>query len=399
MSNQPPCVAWAEKLALRHEDLSPGDRDALEAHVRTCPACEATQADYRLLDARLRALPPPSMQPLPRLFSSFAAREDRAEQRIEVEEKSLPSKLARREAGNSRATRRRSFSFHSVKKLMPVAFVAILVLCLFALFETRYINTSIGRPLGSALYTYQGHTDFVDAVAWSPNGHYIASASWDHTVRVWDAQTRTLLLSYSHNDIVDALAWSPDGHYIASGSWDHTVRVWNVYTGALTYKTQIQDFVDAVAWSPDGRYIAIGGRDEAVYVLDAWTGTVKFTFTGENSVVNTVAWSPKGPYVAAGYRDGTVQIWDATTGALLNAYKIHTNEVRSLAWSPDGRYIASGSWDHTVRVWIVKTGSPRVIYRGHTDNVDAVAWSPDGRYVASGSWDYTVQVWQATKEG
>ncbi len=57
MGNQPPCTVWAEKLALRHEDLSPADRAALEAHVRTCPACEATQADYRFLDARLVALP------------------------------------------------------------------------------------------------------------------------------------------------------------------------------------------------------------------------------------------------------------------------------------------------------------------------------------------------------
>ena len=441
MSNQPPCVTWAEKLALRHEDLSPGDRDALEAHVRGCPACEATQADYRLLDARLRALPPPSMQPLPRLFPALTAREERAGQHMGSEEGPTPRTSLRGDSYILRPDGRRHSPSRAINKLLTVALVATLVLAIFALFGSRYVDTSVGRPLGTTLYTYQGHTNFVDALAWSPDGRYVASGSWDHTVQVWDAKTRAQILSYPHNDIVDALAWSPnsrylasgswdhtvqvwdvstdtllinyhghsdfvdalawspDGRYIASGSWDHTVRVWNVYTGALVYKTQIQDFVDALAWSPDGRYIAIGGRDEAVYVLDAGTGTVKFTFTGENSVVNTVAWSPKGPYVAAGYRDGTVQIWNATTGILLHAYKIHDNEVRSLAWSPDGRYIASGSWDHTVRVWNVKTGIPLVIYRGHTGNVDAVAWSPDGRYVASGSWDDTVQVWQATYGG
>src|ERR1700747_3303289 len=107
MSNQPPCVAWAEKLGLRHADLSQADRDALEAHVRPCAVCETTQADYRLLDARLRALPPPSMQPLPRLFSALTAREERAEQRIDVEEKPLPNKQARREASRSRPEVRR----------------------------------------------------------------------------------------------------------------------------------------------------------------------------------------------------------------------------------------------------------------------------------------------------
>ena len=55
MRNQPPCVTWAEKLALRREDLSLADREAVDAHVQTCPACEAAQADYHFLDSRLRA--------------------------------------------------------------------------------------------------------------------------------------------------------------------------------------------------------------------------------------------------------------------------------------------------------------------------------------------------------
>src|SRR5260370_33093175 len=67
MRNQPPCVTWAEKLALRREDLAPADREAVDAHVQTCTACEAAQADYHFLDSRLRALPPPVLKPLPRL--------------------------------------------------------------------------------------------------------------------------------------------------------------------------------------------------------------------------------------------------------------------------------------------------------------------------------------------
>src|SRR5581483_8456056 len=65
-----PCVAWAEKLALRYEDLTPADQADLEAHLATCAVCRAAQADYHFLDARLRALPPPGIKPFPRLSLS-----------------------------------------------------------------------------------------------------------------------------------------------------------------------------------------------------------------------------------------------------------------------------------------------------------------------------------------
>ncbi len=69
-------------------------------------------------------------------------------------------------------------------------------------------------------------------MAWSPDGRYIASGSWDHTVQVWDAQTGVLLVTYhGQSDNVDALAWSPNSRYIASGSWDHTVQIWLATSG------------------------------------------------------------------------------------------------------------------------------------------------------------------------
>lgn len=57
-----PCFIWAEKLAIRKEDLSSADRVALADHVRQCKACAAVQADYQFLDAQLRALPFPRLR-------------------------------------------------------------------------------------------------------------------------------------------------------------------------------------------------------------------------------------------------------------------------------------------------------------------------------------------------
>jgi WD40 repeat protein len=73
----------------------------------------------------------------------------------------------------------------------------------------------------------QGHTDALFGMARSPNNKYIASASRDQTVCLWDVDTgRIVSRLRAHRDNVVSVAWSPDGEYLASSSCDKTVRIW-----------------------------------------------------------------------------------------------------------------------------------------------------------------------------
>lgn len=140
--------------------------------------------------------------------------------------------------------------------------------------------TPTAPPLGTTLYTYQGHARNIRALAWSPDGKRIASTSDDYTAQVWDALTgKNPIIYRRHTSYVEGVAWSPDSKRIASGSADTTVQIWEPDTGNLIYTYRGHNlWVNRIAWSPDGRYIAsgeqasTGGRIAQVRVWEAITG-------------------------------------------------------------------------------------------------------------------------------
>ena len=83
---------------------------------------------------------------------------------------------------------------------------------------------------GKLLRTLKGHTNNVVSVAFSPDGLTLASGSSDHTVKLWDAGKRTVVVQppNGHYNAVESVAFSPNGHSLASASWDATIKLWDL---------------------------------------------------------------------------------------------------------------------------------------------------------------------------
>jgi len=249
---------------------------------------------------------------------------------------------------------------------------------------------------GVWLRTLEGHGSWVMSVAFSPDGELLASGFWDGTVKLWEVGTgRCLRTLEGHGSRVNSVAFAPDGERLASGSEDKTVKLWDVAAGrCLRTLEGHRQPVMSVAFSPDGELLASGSWDSTVKLWEVVTGRCLRTLEGHHGPVTSVAFSPDSERLASGSLDNTVKLWEVATGRCLRTLEGHGSGVNSVAFAPDGQLLASGSWDSTVKLWEVVTGRCLRTLEGHRGSVESAAFSPDGERLASGSSDKTVKLWE-----
>jgi len=143
--------------------------------------------------------------------------------------------------------------------------------CLFGSLEGAYVwDAATGEPL----VHFAKHTDSVCEPSWSPDGRRIATASWDHTVRIWDAETGEEQLVFTgHADSVMRARWSPDGRRIVSCDESGMVRIWQADTGVEVYRFAVPGLAVSSEWSPDGTHVIAAGTFPVPEIRRVWPST------------------------------------------------------------------------------------------------------------------------------
>jgi WD40 repeat protein len=239
-------------------------------------------------------------------------------------------------------------------------------------------------------------------------------ATRDAAVTLWDLQGQrpvgTLALAPEQAQYLQQLAFSPDGHTLASATVDGAVVLWDLQRRqplGPSLTPGEHGVVTTLAFSRNGRLLVAGGfvaRDLAgkVIVVDVARRQRLTTLPDESS--SAAAVSPDGRLLASGQHGGEVVLWDLQRRERLGApLGGHHGTVTSMAFSPDGRMLASAGDDKSVVLWAVDgwQASRIVAFNEHADPVQSVAFSPDSQAATSADgkqlfrWDASVQSWQA----
>ncbi|KAJ8596424.1 WD40 repeat-like protein, partial [Rhizopogon salebrosus TDB-379] len=224
----------------------------------------------------------------------------------------------------------------------------------------------------------------------------VVSGSVDGRLRLWNVKEGGVVgdLWEGHSDAVRCLDWSPNTREIASGSQDGTIRRWNPNTGrqiASLIETG-HGWVNAVKYSPRGDKFASGGYDNMIWVWSKY-GKLLIEIKGHDDWVNSLCWSKDGAYIFSGSADMTIRKWQSIDGKELVVLRGHTSYIRSICLSHDERHLVSASEDCSVRIWNLKTNQQVGDALLHDDELLAIAIPSDGRYIASAGKDKKVYVW------
>ncbi|KZV83910.1 WD40 repeat-like protein [Exidia glandulosa HHB12029] len=175
-------------------------------------------------------------------------------------------------------------------------------------------DANTGVPLREMV----GHTSSSACLAFSEDGRRLFSGSDIETVRIWDVASGDCIREpfTGHTSRVTLVCFSPDGKRMFSASTrdDFTIRIWDVETRALIVEPlRMDSWVLCMALSPDGTRLVSGSWSGKIALWDAKTGTaIPTPLKAHEACVSSVAFSPDGRKIASASGDKTIALWDAT---------------------------------------------------------------------------------------
>jgi WD40 repeat protein/transcriptional regulator with XRE-family HTH domain len=297
---------------------------------------------------------------------------------------------------------------------------------------------------GRLVHTFEGHQEWVNAVAFDPGGYFLASGGIDTQVRIWDLHEKKLVrILTGHTARVWSLAFSPDGKLLVSAGAEENIHVWDFSSGKLLrlIHHHAKGLIN-VAFHPNGKWIAsCCEQDPYIKLWNVHTGELVANLASRSNGPTSISFHPDGSLLVSGGRDGSVELWqmgggqrpqpvkmlmghhhnisvialsrnnflatlsygediklwDAASGRLLSVIKGYSRLIGAIAFSPDGKLLFQGDSGGRIRIWDLHNHQYTASIQGHTGPIWTIEYSPDGKQFATTGDDRLVRLWDAAR--
>lgn len=279
---------------------------------------------------------------------------------------------------------------------------------------TKYDNSVIMWRTSDGTELWRRYAEQeIERVGWSADGQYVAAASEDYLVTIYDAETGDVFNVIEHSRGIDGLTWSHEGHLLVTGEEritheDGSMQGWiRVFDAAKGIELQTIDFgntVNELFFSEDDEYLlAVGHGAVKVYEVADWS--LVQTLTPDYYVTFTSGvFSPDARYVIAvgqgGNARGTAYLWDWKSGELLKTFNHTGKKIESISWHPNGQYIAHAGHDPYIYVYrvadILEYGNDYIPVAHKTwagDNAEFIDFNADGSFLSSAHQNGLIRLW------
>jgi WD40 repeat protein len=286
--------------------------------------------------------------------------------------------------------------------------------------------TLLSATTGAKLRELEGHQQAASVFAWTSRGDLV-SASWDGTIRVWNAHAGHCLLTLGDGVSPVTCLQLVDDTTCVAGGMDGVVRVWNIADGSLRRRTRVASGPIVGAISDATAQIVAASEDGALVLLPASADAPPRSLRETQSPITSL--TVAGPTAAVGLERGDIEVLNLATGQLESVLTGHTGPIAGAAmdnsgqwwswsfdftirgWSRDGKCVAvlrdhdsavthgtlrqetliTGSQDGTVRVFDLAARACVAVLRGHKGWITCLADSQAG--IVSGSWNGSIRLW------
>ncbi|MDZ7723285.1 MAG: hypothetical protein U5R06_10885 [candidate division KSB1 bacterium] len=279
---------------------------------------------------------------------------------------------------------------------------------------TKYDNSVIMWRTSDGAELWRQYTlEEVERVGWSADGQYVAAASEDFLVTVYDAESGEVFKLLKHTQGIDGLTWSHQGHLLVTGEEkqeqdDGTTRGWirvfDISRDKEIRKLNFGNTVNELFFTNDDRYLLAVGHG-AVKVYDSRDWSLAQTLKPDYYVIFTSGvFSPDGKYVFAvgqgGTSRGNAYLWNWRSGELLKMFNHTGKKIESVSWHSNGDYIAHAGHDPYIYVYrvadILRYGNDHIPVAHKvwaSDHAEFVDFNTDGSFLVSAHQNGLIKLW------